>query len=224
MQELAEDIWTVDAPLSMFGLQVGTRMTVVRLDGGDLWVHSPIELEPDLQSSVEELGEVAYIVAPNRFHHLFVGEWADAYPDAETWAAPGLPEKRDDLEFDAVLTREPTTWGDAIAAKPIEGTRLLREVVFYHRPSRTLVSADLFFNRHETDSLWTRFYLWVGGALGKPAISSLLALDYRDREAVRASFEELFEWEFERIVVSHGRIVESDARETLRRVVSEEFD
>lgn len=208
----------------MFGLQVGTRMTVVRLAGGDLWLHSPVELDDGLRSEVEALGDPAYVVAPNRFHHLFAGEWADAYPDAELWGAPGLPEKRDDLDFDGVLTRESPPWADAIDQQFIEGTRLIREVAFFHPASRTLVGADLFFNRHDPDSTWTRFYLWLSGALGKPAISSILSLDFRDRQAVRDSYEALLDWEFERIVISHGRLVESDARETLQTVIADAFD
>ena len=75
-------------------------MTCIRLDDGSLFVHSPVKLDAELRKAVDERGPVRAVVAPNRFHHLFVGEWAAAYPDASVYGAPGLEEKRPDLRFD----------------------------------------------------------------------------------------------------------------------------
>ena len=91
---LTEDIWTVGASHSMFGLHLGSRMTVVRLPSGGLWLHSPVAHSPELQTAIDGLGPVEHIVAPNYFHHMYVGPWARAYPDATLHSSPGLEKKR----------------------------------------------------------------------------------------------------------------------------------
>ncbi|MCP4006893.1 MAG: DUF4336 domain-containing protein, partial [bacterium] len=82
MQQLHADLWIADSHLRFIGLEVGARMTVVRLPGPKLLLHSPIAATPDLVREVKALGPVAYIVAPNRLHHLFISEWQRACPDA----------------------------------------------------------------------------------------------------------------------------------------------
>ena len=96
-----------ECPLRFFGAEIGTRMTVVWLSDGGLFVHSPVQLDLPGRRALDALGPVRAVVAPNRLHHLFVGGWREAYPDARLYAAPGLPEKRSDLSFDAVLGDEP---------------------------------------------------------------------------------------------------------------------
>ena len=107
MQQLHSDLWIADSSLRFVGLEIGARMTVVRLPGGELLIHSPIAATEDLVGEVKALGSVAYLVAPNRFHHLFVAEWLEACPEASIYVAPGLDEKRPDLEISGVLTDEP---------------------------------------------------------------------------------------------------------------------
>ena len=81
-------------------------MTVVRLPGPKLLLHSPLAATEELVREVKALGHVAYLVAPNRFHHLYVGEWLKACPDASVYVAPGLEEKRPDLKIAGVLSDE----------------------------------------------------------------------------------------------------------------------
>ena len=65
---LADRLWTREMPLNLFGLKVGTRMSVVRLsgEGGGLWLHSPIALDRRLRETLDELGRVRFVVCPNR--------------------------------------------------------------------------------------------------------------------------------------------------------------
>ena len=78
MRQLHSDLWTRDAPQRFFGVEVGARMTVVRLPGPRLLLHSPVPAAPELLREVEALGPVAYLVAPNKFHHLSAGDWQRA--------------------------------------------------------------------------------------------------------------------------------------------------
>ncbi|MFB2938247.1 hypothetical protein ACE1B6_23620 [Aerosakkonemataceae cyanobacterium BLCC-F154] len=53
LKPVDENIWIVDGPIvrmAMYGTSIPfpTRMTIVRLNNGDLWCHSPIELTQKL--------------------------------------------------------------------------------------------------------------------------------------------------------------------------------
>jgi hypothetical protein len=75
VKQLHSDLWIADSPLHFVGLEVGVRMTAVRLTGPKLLLHSPVAATKELVRKVKELGRVAYLVAPGRLHHLFVGDW-----------------------------------------------------------------------------------------------------------------------------------------------------
>ncbi|MFL5348211.1 MAG: DUF4336 domain-containing protein [Hyalangium sp.] len=74
LRKLDENLWVAEQPLNYMGLAVGTRMTVIRLADGGLWLHSPIRPTPPLREAVEALGPVRFLVAPNKYHHLFIGD------------------------------------------------------------------------------------------------------------------------------------------------------
>ena len=109
MEKLATDIWIFDGEaVTFFFLPFTTRMTVIKLANGDLWVHSPIHLSDALKSQIDQLGLVKYLIAPNHLHHLFLPQWIAAYPDAKTYGTSEVIKKRNDISFDASLNV--TTW------------------------------------------------------------------------------------------------------------------
>ncbi len=217
LRELDQDIWVIDHDLSMLGLKVGTRTTLVRLSSGDLFMHSPGPLTVSLAQQIDALGAVRCIVAPNRFHHLYVAENAKAYQAASVHLAPGLEKKRKDLSYNEVLGDTPSPiWAQDIDQIHFEGAPTFDEVVFLHRASRTLITADLAFNFGHAPSFVTRLFLKMNGALGSFGPSRMLKLMVRDKEKARASLERILEWNFDRIIVSHGDVLEGDARHILR--------
>jgi len=136
LRELVPDrLWTCQMPLRLFGVELGTRMSVFRLsdEGGGLWLHSPIALDRPLREELNALGRVRFVVCPNMGHHMFAGEYFGAYPDASFYAAPGLPEKRPDLPFNAVLGDVPELgWAKDLDQALFRGNQMVREVVFCH--------------------------------------------------------------------------------------------
>ncbi|MCG8588678.1 MAG: DUF4336 domain-containing protein [Proteobacteria bacterium] len=218
MRQLHSDLWIVDRPLRFLGLEVGARMTVVRLPGPKLLLHSPIAPDAELLREVKALGPVAYLVAPNRFHHLFVGEWQRSCPDASIYVAPGLDTKRAELPIAGVLGDEPEpAWKGAIDQVLLAGFPFANEVVFFHRPSATLIAADLAFNVGSSSPPLTRIAFRLGGAYGRLAPTVLERLLVRDRAAFRRSLERILEWPFDRVVVAHGEVSEQGGREELIR-------
>jgi hypothetical protein len=218
MQQLHTDIWVADSPLRFLGLEIGARMTVVRLPGSKLLLHSPVAPTAELVREVEALGPVAYLVAPNRFHHLSVGEWLRACPEALVYVAPGLDKKRPDLKIAGVLTDEPEPgWAGTVDQVLVGGFPLANEVVFFHRPSNTLVATDLAFNVGSSSAPLTRLAFRLSRAYGVLSPTLLERLFVRDRPAFRRSLERILEWPFERIVVAHGQVSETGGREELVR-------
>jgi Domain of unknown function (DUF4336) len=133
--------------VSFFGFSYPTRMALVRLADGGLFVWSPIALSHDLAAAVEAIGPVRHLVSPNALHHLFLGQWKAAYPAARLYASPGLRRKRKDLPFDADLGDAPEAdWAAEIDQVCVAGSFFMTEVVFFHRASRSAIFADLIRN------------------------------------------------------------------------------
>jgi len=220
LQRLDDAIWVAAAPQRFLGLHLGTRMTLVRRPDGGLIVHSPIRLDDALRGEVEALGPVRCVIAPNRYHHLYAGEWAAAFPDARLVGAQGLEKKRKDLRFAAMLGDEPDAcWADTLQQVVVRGS-LLGETVFFHAPSRTLVSADLVENFTTSDHWPTRWYLKASGIHGKPGVGITLRPMYRDHAQTRAALERVLAWDFDRIVLAHGDVIETNGPEVLRESYS----
>jgi hypothetical protein len=218
MRQLASEIWVVDQPLRFLGLEVGARMTVLRLPGRKLLLHSPIAVSSELVRAVEALGSVAYLVAPNRFHHLFAGAWQRACPGAALYVAPGLDAKRSDLRIAGVLgdTAE-AAWAGILDQALVRGFPLSNEVVFFHGPSSTLIVTDLAFNIGSSSPLATRIAFRLAGAYGRLSPTIIERLLVRDRAAFRSSLARIMEWPFDRVVVAHGEVLEEGGRQELAR-------
>jgi len=217
LRQLARDIWIAERPQSFYGLEVGARMTVIRLADGSLLLHSPLELDPELRRELDSIGRVRFAVAPNRFHHLYAGQVAKAYPGARLWAAPGVERKRPDLEIAGVLGDEaPAEWRDEVDQVFFGGRPFENEVVFLHRASRTLILCDLAFNFGPTAAPFTRLLMRLLRGYDRFGPSSLDRILIRDRRAARDSLERILAWDFDRVVVAHGDVLERGGREALR--------
>ncbi len=217
LRPLAEDIWVAERPQTFYGLPVGTRMTVIRLSGRRLLLHSPVALDSELRAELDSIGRVSYVVAPNRVHHLYAGEVAKFYPEARLWVGPGLERKRPDLSFVAVLGDEaPEEWREEVGQTFFRGRPYENEVVFFHRPSRTLILCDLAFNFGPRAAASTRLLMKLIRSYGRFGPSRLDPWLIRDRNAARQSLERILAWDFDRVVVAHGDVLESGGREALR--------
>lgn len=201
-------IHTFEAPQRFYGVQVGCRMTAMALDGG-LLLHSPIDLEP---AALVPLGTPRWLLAPNKLHHLYVGPWIER--GLESWAAPGLPEKRPDLRFDHVVEDACEPFGDAVRFIPLRCFKMTNEVVVLHRPSRTLVVTDLAFHFDKSAPWATRAAMWCSGAYPGCKVSLLERWGVK-RDVARAEIAGLLDLDFDRLIMAHGAIIETGGRDAL---------
>ena len=223
-KSLTPNIWVVDQPDFGSGPAkgIGTRMTVIKLASGGMFLHSPTKLDDETKRALDALGEVRAVVAPSRAHHLFVGDYVKTWPAAKLYGPPGLvgdikdfrarSGARPDLKLDALLGDEPQSeWAGEIDQHLFKGARWLNEVVFFHRPSRTAIFTDLVFNVPADFKDARIFYTLVGGR-GRFGPHRLVRMMIRDRKAARESVATILEWDFDRVIVTHGSVLESGGK------------
>jgi hypothetical protein len=209
--QLDRGLWVAARPLELRGIgDIGCRMTVIRLEGG-LLLHSPVPLDDALRRALDEKGPVRWVVGPSKVHHFYIGDYANAYPAAELCAAPGLPDKRKDLDFGCVLDAgQAEKWNGELRFHPFDGGPM-QEIVFFHPATRTLVLTDLAFNTPD-DERNARLFHWLVGSRGRFGPHRLVRAMIRDRAAARRSIDAILEWDFDRVVVSHGDVLETGGR------------
>jgi hypothetical protein len=227
LKPVAEDVWIVDGPeirMSWLGFKLpfATRMTVVRLPDGTLWVHSPIAADPGLLDAVRALGPVAHLVAPNTLHYWSLPDWAERFPQAAVWLCPDLPRKaKRPLPPHRMLgDTPPPEWQQAFDQVVVSGD-VMTEVDFFHRASRTAILTDLIenFEPARIRSWFLRLIVRLSGAAdpdGK-APADMRATFRRHRAQVRAAAETMVGWAPDRVIFAHGRWYDRNGAAELRR-------
>ncbi|RKK75267.1 hypothetical protein BFJ69_g7857 [Fusarium oxysporum] len=241
-------ITTLSAPFSRFGLiRIGSRGTIgeeyfsslpldfflrsstVRLKSGAVAVFSPTPLTPEAKEIVTKLGE----------HHIFLGPWHQEFPQAKLIGPEGLPEKRekqnnDQVPFSVVFTDAGKDCIAVDAEFDIEfdyvyiSSHPNKELIFHHKPSRTLIEADLFFNLpaneqyskagvSPTSGLLTRLFGLVSNLQGDCIWQKRLiyqTISAAGRPEFNRAIANISKWDFDRIIPCHGDVIESGGKET----------
>ncbi|KAL9595004.1 MAG: hypothetical protein Q9219_006703 [cf. Caloplaca sp. 3 TL-2023] len=246
VRNVTPNITTCSAPFNRFGrFKVGGRGTIVRLQSGALAVFSPTALTPEVRTTVESLGNnVAYLAAMDFEHHIFITEWARAFPSAKLIGVDGLPEKRESspetagTKFSHVFTmkNKASLKVDDEFDREFDyeyvGSHANKELVFCHKPDRTLIEADMMFNlpAHEqysrtnekaTDGILTRFFTGfqntVGAATWQKRFLWYVA-SAPDRKGFNESVRKINGWDFDKIIPCHGDVIENGGKDVFRRV------
>ncbi|HEY2049566.1 MAG TPA: DUF4336 domain-containing protein [Caulobacteraceae bacterium] len=221
LQPIGTDIWLTDGShVEVAGFRYPTRMAVIRLTGGGLFIWSPVSLSETLRRQLEGLGEVRFLVAPNSLHHLFLAEWRQAYPQARLYGAPGLQQRRKDIDFDAELgDAAPAEWTEDLDQVRVPGNRITTEVVFFHRSSGVVLFTDLI--QHFPRG-WFRGWRSVVARLDlmtepEPSVPRKFRIAFFDRRAAREALRRVLAWPSSKVVMAHGQPVESDGQAFIAR-------
>jgi len=231
LKPVSVGIWIIDGPpVICRRMPHPTRATVVRLEDGGLWVHSPTHLTPGLIDELQALGPVSHLVAPNRLHYCAMPSWQKQFPDATSWVAPGVAERAAKngvaLDFDHELTdTPPPAWDGQINQLMVGGSRTHHEAVFFHPASRTLILTDLIQN-FETGKLpvWMRPLVWISGADDSDGrMPTLLRMTFNKKELLGDAVEAMIAWRPRQIILSHGRCYMQNCRGELERAFRREL-
>jgi hypothetical protein len=228
LEPLGLDLWFQDGGnVSFKGFAYPTRMAVVRLADGGLWLWSPVEKTADIENQVRALGPVRHVVSPNKLHYLFLEEWQATFPEAKFWGTAATIAKCGGVRFSGALAdNPPTDWQGQIDQYYFANSPFMDELIFLHRASRTALIADL--SQTFSEEFLTRHWPWwmrpiarlskmvVGW--GYPPID--YRISFRRRASARPGIRALIEEHPEHVVVAHGEIVRTGGESFLRRAFS----
>ena len=198
------EIWIADGPpVRVAGpLHLPTRMIVVKLSDGSLWIDSPVPASRGEMEKIAALGPVRYLVSPARLHTWRIASWAMVFPEAQRWAPPQI--LRDEA---------PQAWSADLDQVVFRGNAFAEEVEFFHARSRTLIFNDLIQHyapqphRVVLDAL-----LKLSGARGG-GVPNDIKLTMIDKELARQSLRKLLSWDFDNLIVAHGDCITGGAKE-----------
>ncbi|TFK41499.1 hypothetical protein BDQ12DRAFT_599583 [Crucibulum laeve] len=227
IREVAKGIWTFSRPFSRFGvIPFGGRSTAIQLNNGGVWVLASTPLDTETKSKLEELGPVKYIVGADAVHHMFLGQYKEAYPGAKLVAPEAALERLDDksLQFDGAWGRDPpnTVYGfeDDVKHCYFSGFKN-KDIAFFHPTSKSLIEADLLLNLPATEqyskskSSGKSFYNLNPISWLHPRIVWLLG---DDKAAMRRDVKTVSGWDFTRIIPCHGDVIENDGKKAWEEV------
>ncbi|KAL7972093.1 hypothetical protein HDV63DRAFT_393553 [Trichoderma sp. SZMC 28014] len=248
IRNITPNVVTFSVPFARFGrIQIGGRGTLVRLTSGNLAVFSPVALTEETKAKVAELGgNVAYIIALDFEHHIFVSEWAAQWPEAKIIGPEGLPEKR------AKQTKDPKINDDKFAIVfTKEGKRDIRiseefdadfdyeyvdghankELVFNYRPDKVLIEADLMFNLPATEQyskvpeserpsgILNKIFHSVQNTSGEATWSKRFNWHLaKDRSSMSDSLKVIDQWDFTTLIPCHGDVLEGNGKDIFRKI------
>lgn len=213
---VAEGIWVTERSQKFWGLECGSRTTIVRLSAGGLFVHCPVALDAATRAEVDVLGEVRAVVASSLFHHLYVGDWMKSYPKALFCCSPGLERKRSELPFAHVLGDVPHPIWSADLTQLFFSARFEQEVVFFHEKTRTMISADALLNLADHPSRRTRLVARYVMRNTAPGFGWMERFAVQDWRLGRRQVDRILEWETDKLLIAHGTLVLHGGREAIR--------
>ena len=222
LTQFGRDIWVVDGPDARdMGLLFTTRMTIVRLSNDTVWVESPVSLPAEILDQIREIGPVEYVVASTQRHIWRLNAWHDLFPNAQLWAPVGARLALGDLSapiHDVYIDTPPLGWAQDIDQLAFKGSSLLKEVMFFHKPSHTLIVGDLVQANPMLKGRPFRNVIFklMGAAYPNGGVGLDLRLSFRDKALARQSMERMMSWDFDRLIIAHGPCVESKAKSFLR--------
>lgn len=225
LKPVAPDLWIADGGwIRFYGLPFPTRMAIIRLADGGLWVHSPIADQNGLSDSVAALGPVRHLIAPNWIHYAWIPDWQNRFHQAVSWGCPGVAGRAASRKVHLHLDHElgdtaPAAWAGEIS-QLLADSGFHREVVFFHRSTSTLILTDLIENFEPSKMpWWTRPLLRLGGVCDPDGrMPRDIAASFRRRpEHLRHLVDTMLGWAPDRVIMAHGRWYEAGGTAQLRR-------
>jgi hypothetical protein len=221
LQQFAEGISIVDgAPVRMLGVPLPTRMILVKLADGSLWLNSPVSVAIQVLDRIKASGPVRYLVAPTKMHVWRLEEWHTLFPEAELWIPQDSQNESKRLPFACILGGLLSPgWANDLDELVFKGNLFLQEVFFLHKRSSTLIVADFIQNHAIEKGRPLLNALWKVGGVAYPhgGVPLDIRLSLTGRTLARRSLNKLLSWEFDKLIIAHGVCIRKDAKSFVER-------
>jgi hypothetical protein len=219
-RRLADDVALISFPWRTLGIDFKRNVSLLRLGDGRLIIHSSAPFTEEHMAAIRCFGQPAWLVEATLMHDTFAKEGRKAFPDLPYLAPEGFA-KASGIST-SPLCPSPVDWAGEIDVIKIDGVRS-NEYALYHRHSRSLVVADLFFSFSKDTHGWPRFFvrhfMRLPQLFGISAFFRLFAL--RDKDAFKGSLKVLLTLDFERLVVAHFEPIEKNAKGVVEQALSD---
>lgn len=143
-------------PWRTLGIDFRRNVTLLRLSDGRVVVHSTAKFTDEDIAAIRRFGEPAWLVDATLMHDTFAKEARTRLPEISYLAPKGFT-KTSGVPTEP-LWPPPAAWAEQIDVLKIDGARM-NEHALFHRRSRTLVVADLFFSFPSETRGWPRFFM-----------------------------------------------------------------
>jgi hypothetical protein len=220
MKQIADSLWILTYPLSVLGTNHGRTVTLIRLTSGKTILHSMAPFPPEDVAKIKAIGDPTWMVEAMLLHDTYAKEGREIFPGRPFFGPEGFGEV---VKFETQSLRQaPAEWADEVEVIEILGAPKLKEHVFIHKPSRTLIVADLVFNFRPDERGWNHFFhRWIAGFKRYPGMSRIFRLFVSDRAAFQSSIAKVLAADFDRIIVGHGEVIETSGKVLLRQALAD---
>ena len=224
LQKFDENIWIVDGPeVRDMGILFTTRMVIIKLQDGSLWIDSPVPVSFETLKEINNLGPIRYIIAATPRHVWRLASWHTLFPRAQLWVAkPTLfTLKKGDLPYTGTLRDTPEPgWANDLEQLLFMGSPYLKEVLFFHKSSHTVILDDLIQIHVLRNKRPFRNALLKLEGVTYPTggVALDIRLAFTNRKLARLSLEKLLSWDFDRLIIGHGNCIEKDAKAYVKKV------
>jgi hypothetical protein len=214
-QPLAENLWLLAYPLRMFGADLRRNVTLIRLRSGKVIIHSTAPFTSEDVGAIRALGEPGWLLDCVLRHDTFAKEGREAFPEIPYLAPAGFSGV---VGFSTEpIVPVPVEWNGEVLALEIQGAPKASDTALLHVPSRTLILTELVFNFGDHEPVWTELLLRVAvGSEHHPGMSRPMNAGVTDEAAFKGSVETILSWDFDRVIVGHGDVIEFDGKAKLR--------
>lgn len=211
-----DKIWILDRPVWFAGVRLRARSTVVRLEDGSLLLHTPPPPSAAFADELRALGPVRWLLVPNCFHHLGTPAAAAYFPEAQV-VGPASALKRNKA-LSVHMDIHAPSFGEQLPefeALPLAGVPFLDETVLYHRPTHTLLGADIVLRAGAEDHWTFRWGARVTGCYERVRVPPDVRKKIPDKTAAARSIHAMLERPAQRLIVGHADVIEKDCRDRL---------
>lgn len=213
-----DKIWALDRPVWFSGARLRARSTVVRLDDGSLLLHTPAPPTDALAEQLRTLGPVRWLVVPNCWHHLGAPAAAAYFPEAQVVGPASAQSRNEALRLH--LDIHDATFGERVPeleALPLRGVPFWDETVLYHRPTQTLLGADIVCWANAKDHWTWRCGARLTGCYEQVRVPPDARKKISDKAAAARSIQSMLERPAQRLIIGHGGVIEDGWRDRLAR-------